>query len=73
MLISERETIVLTVLVRPRHFLLLGGTVLVILGLAGVAGLLRSISQASAPHPRFVQGFSSCNLRLQPSFPTRPH
>ena len=51
--ISERERTVLTVLVRPRHFLLLGGTVLVILGLAGVAGLLRSISQASLFNPPY--------------------
>jgi hypothetical protein len=39
--------------VRPRHILLLGGTVLVILGLAGVAGLLGSISQASLFNPPY--------------------
>ena len=43
----------LTELVRPHQFLLLGGTVLVILGLAGVAGLLGSISQASLFNPPY--------------------
>ena len=38
---------------RPRQFLLLGGTLLVILGLAGVAGLLGSISQASLFNPPY--------------------
>src|SRR5262245_41681145 len=46
--------VVLTELVRPRQFLLLGGTLLVILGLAGVAGLLGSISQASLFHPAYL-------------------
>jgi hypothetical protein len=45
--------IVLTELARPRQFLLLGGTVLVILGLAGVAGLLGSLSQASFFNPPY--------------------
>jgi hypothetical protein len=44
---------VLTELVCPRRFLLLGGTVLVILGLAGVAGLLGTISQASLFNPPY--------------------
>jgi hypothetical protein len=45
--------VVLAELVRPRQFLLLGGTLLVILGLAGVAGLLGSISQASLFNPPY--------------------
>jgi len=45
--------VVLTELVRPRQFLLLGGTVLVIFGLAGVVGLLGSISQASLFNPPY--------------------
>jgi len=44
---------VLAELGRPRQFLLLGGTLLVILGLAGVAGLLGSISQASLFNPPY--------------------
>ena len=51
MLISEM--VVLAELVRPCQFLLLGGTLLVILGLAGVAGLLGSISQASLFNPPY--------------------
>src|SRR5262249_27229930 len=47
------EMVVLTDLMRPRQFLLLGGTLLVILGLAGVAGLLGSISQASLFNPPY--------------------
>jgi hypothetical protein len=45
--------IVLAELVRPRQFLLLGGTVLVILGLAGVTGLLGSFLQASLFNPPY--------------------
>jgi len=45
--------VVLTELVHPRQFLLLGGTLLVILGLAGAAGLLGSISQASLFNPPY--------------------
>jgi hypothetical protein len=40
-------------LVRPRRFLLLGGTVLVVIGLAGAAGLLGSISRASVFNPPY--------------------
>jgi hypothetical protein len=40
-------------LVRPRQFLLLGGTVLVVIGLAGAAGLLGSISRASVFNPPY--------------------
>jgi hypothetical protein len=43
----------LTRLVRPRQFLLLGGTVLVIIGVAGAAGLLGSISRASVFNPPY--------------------
>ena len=41
----------LTRLLRPRQFLFLVGTVLVIIGLAGATGLLASISQASLFNP----------------------
>jgi hypothetical protein len=50
--IKEKMT-ALTRLVRPRQFLLLGGTVLVIIGLAGAAGLLGAISRASVFNPRY--------------------
>jgi hypothetical protein len=43
----------LTKLLRPRQFLFLGGTVLVIIGLAGVTDLLASISQASLFNPPY--------------------
>ncbi|MGH6814628.1 MAG: hypothetical protein ACREC6_02895 [Hyphomicrobiaceae bacterium] len=43
----------LTKLMRPRHFLLLGGTILVTIGLAGVMGLLSSISRASVFNPPY--------------------
>ena len=42
-----------TNLMRPRHFLVLGGSVLVILGSAGGAGLLGSISGASVFNPPY--------------------
>jgi hypothetical protein len=43
----------LTKLLRPRQFLLLAGTVLVILGSAGAAGLLARISDASVFNPPY--------------------
>ena len=42
-----------TKVVRPPHFLLFGGTVLVTIGAAGVVGLLGSISQASVFNPPY--------------------
>jgi hypothetical protein len=42
-----------TRLVSPRQFLLLGGTVLVIIWLTGAAGLLGSISRASLFNPPY--------------------
>ena len=44
---------VLTKLLRPRQFLFLAGTVLVILGSAGAAGLLALISDASVFSPPY--------------------
>jgi hypothetical protein len=43
----------LTKLVRPRQFLLFGGTVLVTVGLAGATGLLGAISRASVFDPPY--------------------
>ena len=43
----------LSKLMHPRCFLLLGGTVLVTLGLAGVTGWLSSISQATVFNPPY--------------------
>jgi hypothetical protein len=43
----------LTNLARPRHFLVLGGTVLVIVGSAGALGWLGSISGASVFNPPY--------------------
>ena len=42
-----------TKLLRPRHFLLLAGTVLVIIGLAGGTGVLASISRAAFFNPPY--------------------
>jgi hypothetical protein len=52
-MLTLREMTALTRLVRPRQFLLLGGTVLVIIGVAGAAGLLGSISRASVFNPPY--------------------
>ena len=41
----------LTKLLRPRQFLFLGGTLLVIIGLAGATGLLASLSPAAFFNP----------------------
>ena len=40
-------------LMRPRQFLVLAGTVLIIIGLAGAMGFLASISQASVFNPPY--------------------
>jgi hypothetical protein len=42
-----------TRVLRPRQFLLLGGTVLIIIGLAGMTGLLGAISRASVFNPPY--------------------
>ena len=43
----------LTTLLQPRRFLLLAGTLLTLIGLAGVTGLLGSISQATLFNPPY--------------------
>ena len=47
------EVVSLSKLMRPRRFLLLGGSVLVIVGLAGVTGWLGSLSQATVFNPPY--------------------
>lgn len=48
---SDKAGSQLARIMRPRHFLLLGASVLTTIGLAGVTGVLGSISRASFFHP----------------------
>jgi hypothetical protein len=48
---SDKVGLQLARIMRPRRFLLLGGSVLITIGLAGVTGVLGSISPLSFFHP----------------------